>query len=270
MKIKNLLTFGTKKLNSALRAEILLSFILKKSKEYLFTWPNKKVNQNNLLKYKRIIKKCQKGVPIPYLTKEKEFYGFNFYINKNVLIPRPESELIIDTALKFIPRNRNFVIADIGTGSGCLAITLAKLISPKIKIYALDISKKALDVAKFNAEKHRVKNIKFIKSDLLKNLPEKANLIIANLPYVKSKKIIGNLKFEPKIALDGGKDGLEIIKKFLKQAVKYLKKNGKILIEFSPEQKIKIIREAKKYFKKVKIKKDLSGKNRLAIISEIK
>lgn len=267
MTIKNLLIWGVKNLNSPLEAEILLSFLLKKPKEYLYTWPEKKVSGKKITEYKKLIKKRQKGTPVPYLIKKKEFYGFNFYVDENVLIPRPESELLIDIALKFILPKKKFIIIDVGTGSGCLAITLAKLF-PKIKIYALDISEKALKIAKLNAKKHNIKNIKFIQSDLLKRAPEKANLIIANLPYVKTKKISGELKFEPEIALNGGKNGLKIIREFLKQAPKYLKKNGKILIEIAPELKNKILREAKKYFKKVEIKKDLSKKERIVILKK--
>lgn len=230
--------------SSALDAEILLSFTLKKDRAFLFTYPEKELTKQQWQKYKKLIAQRKKHKPIAYITHHKEFYGLDFYVDKRVLIPRPETENLIEEVINFIkhqPQTTNHqlqtTILDVGTGSGCIAIALAKNL-PKAKIYAIDISKKAIAVAKINAKKHKVlSQIKFIKSNLLNRLPKtiKFNVIVVNLPYLSKKEwqntVLDIKKYEPKLALVGGENGNEIYKKFFLQAKQYLKPNGKIFLE---------------------------------------
>lgn len=229
------------------------------------------------------------GEPIAYLTGRKEFYGLNFFIDKNVLIPRPETELMVEEALKRITRNAEFItLIDIGTGSGCIIISLAKRISDvgfqmsDFRLFAVDISKPTLAVAKKNAELHGTGNkIKFILGDLLKpvilNSKFLSNnskiIILANLPYLTPLQIKSSptVKYEPKKALDGGRDGLKYYKKLFRQVKQLIKSNAAaiyLLCEIDPGQAQKIKRLAQNELpkNKLQIKKDLSGRNRLAII----
>lgn len=194
---------------SQLDAEVLLSFVLKKDKSYIFAHPEKELSQTQEKKFKALIKKRKLSWPIAYLIGTKEFYNLEFFVNQNVLIPRPASEKLVDQTLKEIKRlyaicDKPLAILDIGTGCGCIAIAIAKNIKIPIEITASDICKRALSIAEKNAKYHRVK-IKFIQSDLLKNVREKPDIIVANLPYI-TPKIYKTLsfeitKFEPRKAL---------------------------------------------------------------------
>ena len=304
--------------NPALEAEVLLSYILKKPREILFTYPEKKLTKNQVNHYKELISRRLKGEPIAYLIGQKKFYDLNFFVNKNVLIPRPETELMVEEALDFITRNakrtthnmehgkRAYTIIDVGAGSGCIIITLAKLLKSKLpasparldsakragglivnyQLLATDISKPALTVARKNARLHQVnKKIKFIQGNLLEpiiknrksQIANRKLIILANLPYGWkewknncSMETVG-LKFEPEIALFAGKNGLQTYKELLKQIVRLavVCRQGLIcLLEFDPRQMNLIKRLIKKHLPeaKLQIKKDLAGHNRLAII----
>lgn len=291
MKIRKILNeaivkFKKKKISSAdIDAEILLSFVFKKPRSYLYIWPDKLITKKQEARYKRLVVRRLKEEPVAYLVKNKEFYGLDFYVDKNVLIPRPETECLIDEVLKGAEAPARFAlrskagrstprrIADIGTGSGCIAITLKKYL-PKAKVYASDISKEALAVAKRNAKKYKVK-IFFKQGNLLTPLQKiKFNIIIANLPYLKPlkqylKKYPG-LKYEPPIALCAGKQGLDLYQEFFLQLKKY-QSRAKVLIEIDPGQ-VKAIRKIiiKNLPKaKIEIKKDLSRRDRIAILINI-
>ncbi|MFH1366418.1 MAG: peptide chain release factor N(5)-glutamine methyltransferase [Patescibacteria group bacterium] len=279
MTIKTTLQNSLNKLKKAkiksahLDAEVLLSFLLKKTRSFLYIWPDKTITKEQESRYKQLIARRLKGEPVAYLIKNKEFYGLNFYVDKNVLIPRPETECLIEEIIKFSRHangNKRLAICDIGTGSGCLAVTLKKYI-PKAKIYASDISKEALAVAKKNAGKHKVK-ILFKQGNLLKPFKKtKLDLIVANLPYLKPlRKYLKNypgLKYEPQIALSAGKQGLDLYREFFSQLKKY-QPQAKVFIEIDPSQ-VKAIRRIilKNLHKaRIEIKKDLSGRDRIAII----
>ncbi|MFA4833538.1 MAG: peptide chain release factor N(5)-glutamine methyltransferase [Patescibacteria group bacterium] len=274
--------------NPALEAEILLSHILKKDREFLFTYPEKELTNNQASYYKRLTSRRLKGEPVAYLTGQKEFYGLNFFVNKNVLIPRPETELMVEEALDLIVHNKKrMTLIDVGTGSGCIIISLAKQLDLRIKNYDLrmlgvDISEKVLSVAKKNAELHGVnRKIKFVHGDLLK--PALLNskfinhnskmIILANLPYLTPTQIKSSptVKYEPEKALDGGRDGLKYYKELFRQARQLKSLNPvsfSILCEIDPAQagKIKKLAQSELPKNEIKIKKDLSGRNRLAII----
>lgn len=226
MTIKQALIEATKKLKSALDADILLSHAIDKSKEYLYTYPEKNLTKKQTEKYNRLIKKRIKKIPVAYLTNHKEFFNLDFYVDKNVLIPRPLTESLVEEVIKEA-KNKKINIADIGTGSGCIAIALKKHL-PQATVYATDISIAALNVAKKNAKKHRVK-IKFFQGDLLAPLSnKKIDIIVANLPYLTKSQIKNELKYEPKTALLGGD---KYIKKLLRQAKELKYQPEKIFLE---------------------------------------
>ncbi|MFH1412909.1 MAG: peptide chain release factor N(5)-glutamine methyltransferase [bacterium] len=269
MTIKQALINAQKKLkdiNSAhLDAEILLSHILNKQREFVLSHPEIEINDKQIDKYDELIKKRAKHEPTAYLTGHKEFYGLDFKINKDVLIPRPETELIIDNVLQ--QKTNPDTIIDIGTGSGCIIIALAKHL--KIKAIAVDISDKALEIARQNAKKHNV-NIQFIQGDLLQpilNNPGLINkceklIITANLPYLKPN-YSNMLKHEPELALKGGSDGLDCYRKLAEQ-IKKLKNSSVIYCEIDHLQ-ADAIKEIFN-FAKIQIKSDLAGLDRLAVI----
>ena len=302
MTISQALKFASAKLGSAkillphLEAEILLSNILKKPREFLLAHGEIKLLEPQINKYKQMLKKRLKGVPVAYLIGHKEFFGLNFEVNKNVLIPRPETELIVDEAIKIISGNApSGTIIDVGTGSGCIIIALAKLLSRKSKIinyklWGIDISRSALSIAHKNAKIHGLnKSIKFIKGDLLTPLINNSKfkiqnsklIIVANLPYGwkawknnYSQDTVG-LKFEPKKALFTGKNGLELYEKLFQQINRLIagkkhetQKTLFALCEIDPRQTKKIKQLIKQYLPeaKLQIKKDLAGLDRLLII----
>jgi len=276
MKICQILKFVIeKKKLSNLDAEVLLCFVIQKNKAFIYSYPEFELSKIQGNKFKKFIKQRIKKKPVAYIIGKKEFYSLDFLINKNVLIPRPETEILVQESLKLLEKNKNIKnIIEIGTGSGCLIISLAKNIKNK-KFYATDISKQALSIAKKNAENNNIKNkIKFIKSDLLKNLNINFtnSILIANLPYLPNKykkQVSKDLFFEPQKALYAGKDGLFFISKLLKQISKLKNKPKYILLEFDSSQKNEIKKTVQKLLGKINIKfiKDLAGRNRVVIIS---
>ncbi|OGY57572.1 MAG: protein-(glutamine-N5) methyltransferase, release factor-specific [Candidatus Buchananbacteria bacterium RIFCSPLOWO2_02_FULL_46_11b] len=267
---------------SSLDAEVLLSSAIKRPKEFLYTHPEFKLTTGQLKKFNRLISQRAKGEPVAYLRNLKEFYGLEFYVDKNVLIPRPETELMVDEVLQETRDKRQAtssygIIADIGTGSGCIAITLKKYL-PKATVLATEISSKALAVARKNAKKHAVK-IEFYQGNLLSPLKNKEiDILVANLPYgdksawskIKNQNTAG-LKFEPKVALYAKRSGLGLYQELLKQIADLKFPPRQILIEIDPGQTKSAGRLIKKFLPKYswKIKKDLSGQKRLLIISTI-
>lgn len=290
MDIRSALIFAIKKLienkikSAHFEAEILLSFILNKPREFVLTHPEIQLAKTQLNKFNKLIGRRIKGEPVAYLTGTKEFYGFEFLVNRNVLVPRPETELMVDEAFKIIKTEpTKFTLIDVGTGSGCVIISLAKILGNKHKYLASDISKPALIVAKKNAKINKVPFIKFARGNLLKPIlnssPARSDkiIILANLPYGwsdwknnSSADTIG-LKFEPEIALFTGKKGLELYEKLLIQLklAKAKNKNITAFLEIDPRQKVEIKKLIKKYLPEAnfEIKKDLKGHNRLVVIT---
>lgn len=266
-----------------LDCEILLAYFLKKERSFLLANLDKEINDKQYEKFQNLLDRRLKNEPIAYIINNKEFYGLNFYVDKNVLIPRPETELIIESVINVVNdrfqrtrRSNTLNILDIGTGSGCIAISLAKNI-PRANITACDVSKKALKVARLNAKKNKViNNIKFHKSNLLDSIAQKNkfDFIIANLPYV-SEKQYENLKdnvkkYEPKKALVANNYGMEFYIKLLKQIPNYIKKGGCILLEIDPSFTEKITKEVMNILNikrnRIKIKPDLFGLSRVLMI----
>lgn len=274
--IKNTLNFAIdtlKKYNIAtynLDAEILISHILNINRVKLYMDFNKLLSKEKLYKIKTIISRRTKYEPIAYLLGYKEFYGLSFYVNSNVLIPRPETELLIDEILQYDLKNKK--ILDIGTGSGNIGITIKKTVTEAI-VTCSDISSKALNIALKNKNNllDKKSKIEFIKSNIYSDISGQYDYIISNPPYISSDEMktlpddVNN--FEPHIALNGGCDGMVYYNKIISPVKKILKHGGCLFLEINPSLKEKIVLLINKASLKVlNIKKDYNGYDRIIII----
>ena len=249
MNTLDLLNKGSKKLkykgikSSQIDSEILLSNILGKSRENILINLDKKIGSDDIIKFNDFIERRSLKEPIAYILKEKEFWSKNFVVNKSTLIPRPETELMVEKLSKIYYGKKIFIL-DIGTGSGCILISLLSELKNSIGI-GVDISSKALKIAKINALKHEVDHkLRFEKKCFSKIFYKKFDLIVSNPPYIDQRKI-NKLdddikKFEPLIALNGGNDGLDVITKVIYKAKEILKIKGTLALEIGNEQLIKV------------------------------
>ena len=260
-----------KKLKSPkLDTELLLAKTLNVTREEILLNLNRKINQSDSKNFNYYINLRKNYIPIAYIFNFKFFWKYKFFVNKHVLIPRPETELMIEKVLETLPVSSNKKILDIGTGSGCIAISLIKE-RPGCRITAIDKSKKAIKVAEKNAEMHQVgKKLNFLNIDVDKYFSNKYDLIISNPPYIKNSELLSldkDVKLnEPKLALSGGSSGLEIFFKIINKCKILLKNNGKLFLEIGHKQG----KELSKYlnlngFNQTKIYKDLSGKDRCLV-----
>jgi len=252
--------------------EILMSQTLNISREEVLLNLEKIVKTEEKERYFDLIDRRKKNEPIAYITNNKSFWKNNFITNKNVLIPRPDSEHLVEQALRLIKKNQAKKILDIGVGSGCLSISILNE-RPNCKCDAIDTSKNALKLAKINANLHQLLDrIKFYKRDVDNFYNDKYDLIISNPPYINKHKIkyLGSIIYEPKIALDGGLDGLEVIKKVISKSKHLLKINGKLILEIGYDQKYKVIRFLKeKNFFINRIIKDYGNNTRCIVSTKI-
>ena len=229
-----------KKISSfILDSEILLSKTLNKTRENLLTNLDQKISKKNLSVFKKYLQRRSNNEPMAYILEEKEFWSKKFYINKSTLIPRPETELLVDKILK-IYKEKKISILDIGTGSGCIIISLLSSLKNSNGI-GVDVSKNAISTAQKNALKYKLsKRLKFFKKSFKNIFGKKFDLIVSNPPYIESKYIkdlSDDIKrFEPRIALDGGNDGLDLIKKVIYKSTHILKINGMLALEIGNEQ----------------------------------
>ena len=250
MNIENILIEGTNTLkqsgvsNPQLDCEILLSNSINKDKKYIILNPKQILNDGQLSDFKSLIEKRKKGEPIAYLINKKEFWNNEFFVNKDVLIPRPDTELIVEEVLKIYSKNTHLQVLDIGTGSGCILLSILK----ERKYFhgtGIDISKKSINVSKFNAKKLNLENrVKFFHSSVDNFTIGKYDLIVSNPPYIElvSLKYLEKdiVNFEPKLALSGGFDGFSKIRKVINKANYLIKKNGKFILEIGFNQKNKV------------------------------
>ncbi len=251
--INKVLNFAYKSLlssklkNSKIDAEILLCHVLRKDLKYLILNPDYILDNEKSALYKNLINRRKLNEPVAYILKRKEFWKNNFYVNKNVLIPRPDTEILIEETLKLVKEYQNKKILDIGTGSGCLIISILKELH-NVKGVAIDVSKKALKVAKINAKLHHLENrIKFYKSSVDNFYKGKYDLIVSNPPYINNLSIKYLAKdivnYEPMVALRGGLDGSLLIYKVIKKSSSLLKVGGKLLLEIGFDQKFKVMKQ---------------------------
>ena len=252
--------------------EILMSQTLNISREEVLLNLEKSIKKEEREKYLNLINRRKKSEPVAYITNNKNFWKDDFITNKNALIPRPDSEHLVEQTIKLLKKEQARRILDIGVGSGCLSISILKE-RPNCKCDAIDTSKNALNLAKINAKLHQLLDrIKFYKRDVDNFYIDKYDLIISNPPYINKHKIkyLGAINYEPKIALDGGLDGLEVIRKVISKSKHLLKINGKLILEIGHDQKYKVIDFLrKKNFFINKIIKDYGKKTRCIVSTKI-
>lgn len=246
--------------DAALESELLLRHLLGISRVQLYLDLDDPLTREQREDYRRLIERRTAGQPSAYITGRREFYGLEFTVDSRVLIPRPESELLVEEVIRLARNYDSPIIADIGTGSGAIAICLAVAI-PQAVIYASDISTAALEVAAANCRRHGVADrIQLLTGDLLTSLPQPVDIIVANLPYVGQTEAAPN-RFEPSLALDGGPDGTSEIERLCRQVTGKLRPGGVLLLEIGQGQQQKITNLVKRLFpgSVVEVSPDLAG-----------
>ena len=280
MNIENILNEGINILqkhkiaNPQLDSEILLSNLIKRDKKHIILNPKEILSLEQLREFKSLIERRKKGEPIAYLISKKEFWKDEFFVNKDVLIPRPDTEIIIEQVLKIYSKNVQLQILDIGTGSGCILLSILK---ERSNFYGtgIDISKKSINVSKFNAKQLNLTNrVKFFHSSVDNFNNGKYDIVVSNPPYIEhlSLKYLEKdvVNFEPKLALSGGFDGFSKIRKVINKASILIKKNGKFILEIGFNQKNKVIKILKEEgFYVNKAIKDYGNNDRCIISTKI-
>ena len=288
-----------------IKLKILIEYVFKISKEKLILKYKDEINNKKVEEFRNLLKKLENGIPIQYIINNQEFMGLNFYVDEDVLIPQPDTEILVEEVIKYCNELRNnesedketnkdykeniekepiinkedkninkktIKILDLCTGSGIIGISIYKYLE-NVEIYASDISQKALNIAEKNTNLNNAK-INFINSDMFENIHIKDfDIIVSNPPYIESKVIESlskEVQNEPKLALDGGEDGLKFYRCILENAKDYLRKNGAIFLEIGYDQKEKIeeILKSYKIYKETKCIKDFGGNNRVIIIKK--
>ena len=261
----------------ALDASVLISHILDKPRTWVLAHPELTLTTEQQKLLDVSLDRLESGEPLPYVIGTWEFFGLEFDVTPVVLIPRPETELLVEKAIAWLrqnPEQKN--IADIGTGSGVIAVSIA-IYLPNVHVLATDLSREALQIAKRNAEKHGVsKRIDFVECDLL---PEKSSFVIrkstinvlcANLPYIPTQELhkLPIYNREPTLALDGGEDGLDYYRKLMRTAPEWLAPNGLMVLEIESSQGLETLYLARETFPDadIRLHKDLAGKDRLLSI----
>ena len=265
MKTTQLLDFGSNILRSKkiishrIDSEVILSYILKISREKLLIKEDKVCNEN-IIKFRSLISRRLKQEPVAYIIERKEFRSEDFFVDKKSLIPRPETELLIDPIVKIF-KNKNLFFLDIGVGSGCIIFSILKELNHS-KGIGIDICKKAVLNAKINLNRFNLKNrVKLLNKSVDQVLNKKFDLVVSNPPYVVKREInrLANdiRKFEPKVALDGGNDGLDVIKKVIYKSKEILKLKGVLALEIGRGQYFSVARILKENnFRQIRVMKD--------------
>lgn len=235
------------KTDTRLEAEVLLAFTLQKPRSFLRAHPEAVLSTEQSREYHSHIERRVDGEPVAYITGHREFWSLELITNKHTLIPRPETEILVEHALSLIPENGKFLIADLGTGTGAIALAIAKE-RPHCQVIATDISEHTLDVARQNAARNNIKNVKFICGDWFNafepaSFSNSFDFIVSNPPYIAHSDEhlgMGDLRYEPDSALSSGVDGLDAINSIIKTATRFLSENAFLIIEHGHEQREKI------------------------------
>lgn len=272
-RIKDLLEWTTRYFSdqgmqeSRLEAEILLAYVLEKNRVYLYANYEEPVNKVERDTFRGYIKRRSGGEPLAYITGQREFMSLSFRVNSDVLIPRPDTEVLVETALALVRAEGIKRICDVGTGSGAIAVSLAVYLN-EVEVYALDLSPAALKIARENAKIHEVM-VQFRDGDLLEPLvnEEKMDMIVANLPYITFDQLeeleTGVKDYEPRIALVASGDGLDLYRRLLPQAYQLLRPGGYILLEIDPRQAEAAKVMMMQSFSELEIIPDWAGRDRL-------
>ena len=280
MNIRSAIMFGAKTLRDKristayLDSEILMASAIKKDRKFIILNPNEQINNKNLNKFEKLIQNRSFRRPIAYLTNKKFFWNSEFYITNNILIPRPDTELIVENAINLTENKKKLNVLEIGIGSGCILLSILK---HRKNFYGtgIDISKSCLNISKINAINLKVNSrLKLFKSDVDKFFLGKYDLVVSNPPYIKKcdlnylEKDVA--KFEPREALDGGLDGLSEIRKVIKKTSELIKRNGKFILEIGFDQKYKVVEILRKEgFYINSIHKDLAKNDRCIISTKL-
>lgn len=256
--------------NPYLDVQLILSYLLKKDKIYLHLHNKEEVSEEITKKYYEMIYKRNSGYPLQYMTNSQEFMGIDFYVQDGVLVPRPDTEILVEKIINLVNKNDKVNIIDIGTGSGAIAVSLAYYLKNS-NVTAIDISDKAVETAIINKNKFNLSNLKIIKKDIFKNIDfvEKFDIVISNPPYIE-RKVIKDLPievriYEPEIALDGGLDGLDFYRQIAEVYKKIHGQKGMLSVEIGYNQKDDVteIFDNINLFNKIECDKDLSGNDRV-------
>lgn len=257
--------------DSKQKARRLLAYLLNKSKEYLMIHEDEEISDQMYNLYFEKIERLKNHEPLQYIIGNQEFMGFDFYVDKNVLIPQPDTENLVEEVINIVEKNslKQPRIFDMCTGSGAIAISLAKLVKGSI-VYGSDISEEALKIAENNSVSNQA-NVLFMKSDMFKNIFKefRFNIIVSNPPYIETetiKNLSQEVQNEPRIALDGGADGLKFYREIAENSKKFLEENGFLALEIGYNQKEKVEEILKKNeFRNIYTRKDLVGINRVIV-----
>lgn len=267
MKVKELKKIGINKLEEykvddvIYKAEKLLQYVLNINKVDLIINDNRIVDSKSEKRYLESIEEMIQGKPLQYITHMQEFMKLNFYVDENVLIPQPDTEILVEKVINIIKMDKSVNVLDLCTGSGAIAVSIKKYMEDA-NVYASDVSKDALNIAKLNAKNNNA-NIYFIKSNMFENIKDlKFDIIVSNPPYIETReleKLPKDVQHEPTLALDGGEDGLKFYKIIRDEGYKFLNDNGKILIEIGYNQNKSVTRlfEEDSNYKNIEVYKDL-------------
>ena len=276
MKISELIDYGKKLLKEnniddySIIAKELACFIFELDRNNLILNMDKEVNEKDKARFYLALIELVQGMPIQYITNKQEFMGIDFYVDENVLIPQPDTEILVEEVLEIVSKKSEpLYILDLCTGSGAIGISIAKN-TKNSKVVLSDISEKSIEVAKKNSENSDIMDkVKFIKSDLFEDIQYKFDIIVSNPPYIKTdiiKTLPKDVQKEPIIALDGGKDGLDFYKRIIGEAKGYLNNGGYLCLEIGYDQKEEVEKILKAFdYNNIYCKKDLSGNDRVII-----
>ena len=266
---------------AGIEAEVLIRHALAMDRAQFFAALNEQLAPNREARIRRLVGRRMAGEPLAYIARRREFYGLDFYVNPSVLIPRQETELLVDKVLELFPvgpsdaqdgLGRQVAIADVGTGSGAIAIAIAHHL-PGATVYATDSSRRALDVADINRRRHAVAgSVHLRQGELLEALEAPVDAIVSNLPYLTTDELAGlprEIRREPSRALDGGADGLDIIRRLVREAPSHLCSGGRVLVEIAPQQVGSVLRFGREAFPAadLSVARDLLGLPRVVTIA---